>query len=1333
MTRILRHAWLAAVLLLPAIARAYAPSASIFWEPYTHSGGEERLYHLDHQRHGAELVVDEGDGADDTDHAQDDAHPMGGVPLELQGDANIVPGGRFFDGAALQGKGALLLERLGMAKQRTLECWVYLEQYPAASATLLHMPGAMNASFQLTVSKDGGLGMRWGEQTFPAAGSMPLRRWTHIAVNWNWRFVENPQSARLYVNGTQVREYPKLDTDKIAYGTTLVLGNTAALDAGIVGKIDEIRHSPAAVAFYPYQLDRMQPGRAVPPLAPPYLRDSADLLLHLTFDETFAPGADGAQPKMQETELSKRVGASAAPELLGFRAGVLGSALRLGAQSARPSYQGDGWISSTAGTLAFWVRPLGWDTFQSLDWRRNNWETTRIPLFKIFGTLSEEAAPRHPMRGNDPSLLACDLFFLPDSNVTTRVKLHPGAWTHLAVCWQGGQWRYYVDGVPMPPDGAFRFAVRAWYDRDKTMDVFTGSRPARLVFDGQFGRDPRTEGTLIDDFRIYRRPLTPLEIGNLVAQAHPERTLSPLPPLAVSATGNGILGRVQVEATPLLKEYARVATLEAVVSGDKGELSAAQVSVTPNGTTALTVPTGPYDFGTYRVTTRAKAADGTVLAQVQTPLKRVKPRWWQSPAGRAEQPMPGWTPMTVRGNVVGVVNRDLAFAPGGLPAQITASRVPVLRGPVRLEVRRGDAVVALQPAAPAVEVTKATATRVDTRGRVTGGGLQVTTEAFTEYDGLMYFTLTLAPSGREPVALDRLTVTVPYAADSATLLHWWSGKQDFRNPKVCGIRRVPAAPGPVLRSTDAAVERDPRQRGSMIPYVMLTGMQRGLAWFAENDQGWSLQTETPVVQVVRGPDGVDLVLTIIAEPLTLAAPRTVRFGLHPTPVKGLTPWWRSVASAGYAGPMVIDTFSGCNLKGGDGTTFNLLPTGENWADVRAMLAPDQRMMGLVNSDNAAFEKTFRRAPNPEERTVPVLYWDNHWGGGDPAENRECQEAYPRDWWLRPEFLDYASWAFEQWVVETKGAIQGVYLDDMWGVPEPGPCAYRLPDGHEQLGYHFLQVRERVKRLRQILVDRGITPRLTAHSTHTLFIPYHSFFDDIVDGEDHYSTLDSQADFIDHWPLDRILFHHSAKWGFATSWLGAWGGSTSTEKYPAWAFRQRRAYTTLLALADLGSSPLIRQVEPDFHLADPATRCLAAWNGDTVAHTLPAGVHAVAWTRPGQALVLLGNLGNARAEVATTLNLAALGLPATATLRQLDPELLSYFDVDLSNLAPLDDPEAALDPLAEPEEDPLKKLPLAERRKRDPDGKFSWDAGVLSCPVRRHDYRLFLLEHPAQHP
>ncbi len=322
------------------------------------------------------------------------------------------------------------------------------------------------------------------------------------------------------------------------------------------------------------------------------------------------------------------------------------------------------------------------------------------------------------------------------------------------------------------------------------------------------------------------------------------------------------------------------------------------------GTTGLIIDTGPYDFGDYHVVAQALDAEGKELAHADVPFTRERPPWWHSTAGLSAHVMPGWTPMRVAGNVIDIVGRKLYFGAAGLPERITSAGDDILAAPVTLEIRHGDAALPLTPAAAAITVRSASETRVETEGTARGDGFTVATSAFTEYDGLMYFTVTLAPNAGATPTLDKLTLTLHYRPPSAALAHWWSGKQDFRDPRVTNVFRVTDAPGVLFCSNDdARVAREPSLRGSFIPYVLLTGLQRGMAWFAQNDQGWTQRTDVPAVQIIRTANDVRLVLTVIDEPLTLTAPRSFSFGLMPIPVKPLTSCWRTVGMAGYAGPI----------------------------------------------------------------------------------------------------------------------------------------------------------------------------------------------------------------------------------------------------------------------------------------------------------------------------------------------------------------------------------------------------------------------------------------------
>ncbi len=140
----------------------------------------------------------------------------------------------------------------------------------------------------------------------------------------------------------------------------------------------------------------------------------------------------------------------------------------------------------------------------------------------------------------------------------------PGAWTHLALSWQDGVWHYFINGKEIAPDGAFSVHTDAWINGKQVNDIFTGSTPDTLALNGEMPHLAETGYLLLDDFRIYRRPLTLPELitGTALRQAeNADRAACP-----------GCRGLRQRRAGPGVRErdaaardYGKVATLKASV------------------------------------------------------------------------------------------------------------------------------------------------------------------------------------------------------------------------------------------------------------------------------------------------------------------------------------------------------------------------------------------------------------------------------------------------------------------------------------------------------------------------------------------------------------------------------------------------------------------------------------------------------------------------------------------------------------------------------------------------------------------------------------------------
>jgi hypothetical protein len=162
----------------------------------------------------------------------------------------------------------------------------------------------------------------------------------------------------------------------------------------------------------------------------------------------------------------------------------------------------------------------------------------------------------------------------------------------------------------------------------------------------------------------------------------------------------------------------------------------------------------------------------------------------------------------------------------------------------------------------------------------------------------------------------------------------------------------------------------------------------------------------------------------------------------------------------------------------------------------------------------------------------------------------------------------------------------------------------------------------------------------------------------------------------------------------------------------------------------------RKAVDRFGLKKPDTVFIPYWQPDPPVRCSSKNVKITIWKRQKKCLILLVNVGPKRAEVAADFNLARLGFDAgRISVRDADPALLTYFKEDITTDATPDAPQinAGLDTAEDLgfEDDPEKeleetpdKLPLEERRRKDPDGKWEWRNNTLKCPVRRHDYRLF---------
>jgi len=1378
-------------------------SRSLWWEPYGYDAGTCALFHLDEKgktekqidfdaepKDGDADLIDGAGGLDadvgampgsggEAGRTAGNAVP-GGQVAQLMGDCEFVESGRFGGGLGFSGGDGKLYCKGLQAKDgcRNVEFWLKLEEYPETEAVLVqHAPpprrgpgryqaGEWNRSLtplSLVVKPDGSLELAWFDkrQAIPS-GRVPAKRWVHVALCvtdvWPHR-----NAVYLYLAGRLSSKVPfdRTQANRIAYHSeACLLGNDGSGDKGIKGLIDEIRVSRTFRRYYPCELDWVhgEPGSKIG-YGQPYFRDRDDLLFHLDLNGTLKPARCATETDYPSDAITQNdIEFNPAKVAATFPVGVQGRGLMLGKGSLRPAFSARGNIVPEQGTIAFWMLPVDWDNF-TRDSRFDAINPTAFGLFQLDCTTvpgSHEAIFHKVF----PLLQFTVNIHLPEA-VNRPTPLQPGVWTHVTATWKGGDIRYYINGERRNPEGALRagLEIRTAGDpypyRKANPRWWSESKPVRLRFQENRYRDDKywkelgapKPRTVIDDFRIYRRPLAPSEIRNLVRLYDARQEVEPLPEADMQLYWNGVSGVVRADLIPLTKSYNEVTAGRLTVrkAGDPTPVGQATAEFGERRQGTVEVRTPPLEFAKYEVLAELLDGKGNALASVRDSFTRKPPPWWENKLGVSDKPLPEWDPVVIKGNLAKISLRQIRLGGSGLPASIVSAGEEVLAGPVYLDIRSGGRALSLRPGKDTIDVVRHIPARCDWKGSLSSEQLSVNTNAYLEFDGMMWFDVTLRPAGQK-VSIDALELRIPYREDAADLVHWWSGRRNFRNRKYVRIGALPDREGVLFRSNDGdTISLLEEMRGSFIPYVMLTGDLRGMAWFAENDRGWTQSREIPAASIVRDGETVTLVLKIVSESTELPAEGTFSFGLHPIPVRKVDPLWRQYPVYSNVYP---DTFCGNNLKGRKGpTSFYLYPE-DDWEAVKRRINGEgltkgaAGLKGLYRGQMASLKSKGITDPPPQSLTVPGLYWDTQWNGMPRLEHtREWSETWAPDYqYYTPEFIDFVAWAWNDWIEKTDKFVRGAYMDDCWGAPltkAGGPVTYTLPDGHTQPGFQFRGYRERFKRMRQICHDHGIWPHITSHTTHTLLIPYHSFFDLILDGEDKYSSPPTQHDFIDHWPLDRMRFMHNAKWGLVTTWLAWHGNSLRKEKWPSWTFRQTRAYVAHMAQHDILWG-FAGSVVDRFGLKEPGTEFIPYWQPDGPVKVSDENVKPTVWKRAGKCLLLLANVGEERAEAIAGIDLKRLGLsPGEPSVSDADPSLLTYFKEDItadptpkapkatSKLDDADDLGFEEDPEKELELTP-DKLPLAERRAQDPDGKFEWADGVLKCPVRRHDYRLFLL-------
>lgn len=577
----------------------------------------------------------------------------------------------------------------------------------------------------------------------------------------------------------------------------------------------------------------------------------------------------------------------------------------------------------------------------------------------------------------------------------------------------------------------------------------------------------------------------------------------------------------------------------------------------------------------------------------------------------ADVPKP-YTPVKASAHEFRCLGRTTELGPMLLPTQITAAGKALLKSPVRITPLDG---------------ITGKGRLISNDGNSAKWEWQGESSAFTigvhmtaDCDGLCWYDITLTP--KQPVRLSSLRMEVPRREETARYIH--AAAFEWGGQLTSGLR-----------------EYGGKWNQRFMPYVWLGDEERGLAWTAETDQGWMLNDNTKMLQVITNGDTVLFTTTFLDREETIDTPVKLSFGLQATPVKPVSFEWRAKARIFHdihytdyqpndTGRVPLDTLQRAGVKT---VVFH-----DMWPTYYGQLTP-------------ANPEEFRTLISEcHKRGMRMLVYV----GYGVARNAPEIQGHHDEWsvlplipWVpdyKPEFRSFdaccARSGWQDWLVSgidklfTDYDLDGLYFDgttEAWKCQhEAHGCGWRDKSGNLHPTYCVRDVRNMMRRLADTVRKHKPDAVLDAHMSASLTIPTLSFMDSYWDGEQYESY--TAADKVEI-PLD----------AFRAEFMGyAHGLNAQFLCYINRPFSTDEAIT-IAGLHGVEVRPDgIQQLPPVSRLWSvydrfgiPSAKWLPYWKGSG-ATADDAAVKASAWSKDGRALIFASHIK--REPLTTTLHL-----------------------------------------------------------------------------------------------
>ena len=481
----------------------------------------------------------------------------------------------------------------------------------------------------------------------------------------------------------------------------------------------------------------------------------------------------------------------------------------------------------------------------------------------------------------------------------------------------------------------------------------------------------------------------------------------------------------------------------------------------------------PTSGATYYVTAAIRDG-GKEVARNSTPLILAKkPAWIGNQVGRSTFVPRPWTPLKADAKRIDTLTIRYDWRRGSIFPAVKVKGKEIFAAPMSLVFKDGEGRdTALKLTSFKLEksgIERAEYTFTGTLGKIG----TVEGQIAVEFDGFMWYDITLTPKGKADLSLCRFTATL---------------KNEYARTYTRG-RMAKGTKYPVPKGHDVAGVPETE---IVYPFTFQTWIgyvEGGLQWYCENARNWHNEKPKEAMRIKRGPNATTFTVNYVDKAIPLGKPIDWHFGLMPTPARVKVGGAEDHAYYQMYGTPTTD-MPDPNLEKTDAGKYRGLVArqtllretlAQNGVKAVILFSAYSDLMGYPGiKDPAKRERLHKFVKLMHGQGIKVLVY-NGWGittkcdewkdFGTELVNLPLKNSGCATYWNSPASLypDLFLWRLKEHVLEFN--LDGIYMDSTTGVnysTHPNGMRWTDEKGNVRGSYPVRAMRDFTKRIYKAL-------------------------------------------------------------------------------------------------------------------------------------------------------------------------------------------------------------------------------------------------------------------------